>query len=166
MDPITIATIASSLFGGLGGLFGGGGGDQQRQSFELSNLDPRDMLAASMQQISKLGSALDKKIGGGVRLRSAYAQPLQGLSGGGLPFNVGGGFAQDPAYQDRSMLNLPGLDLGDVFPHPGRYSSDVRQDLADQRAKRVSEVHPFGIGKPKNEADDALESFRRLGFKV
>lgn len=108
MDPITLSLLTSSIFGGLGGLFGGSDG-QERRPYE-GDLEASNVLGEARNAGRAGLDAFADQLGRGVRLRSAYAQTPPTFTGGGLPFPIGVN-AQDPALADPDLLSLPGVDL-------------------------------------------------------
>lgn len=113
IDPGTAILIQSAI-GALGGLLGGGGG-QDRQSFSDSpDTDPRNILDAGLRQTGATQEMIEDMIGRGVSLPGAYAQPLPTFTGGGLPMPIGT-FAMDPALTDpynHLFLEPPSMNRG------------------------------------------------------
>jgi hypothetical protein len=81
------------------------------------------MMEQYLKGLTKLGRFNVEQAGKPIRLTSSYAQPVPGTTG------------VDPAYEDRSLLEVPGLDLPELFPNLG----DVWN---------VETMNPFGPGGP------------------
>lgn len=112
-NPVVLGSIISGLGSLFGGMFGGDSG-QERESFKGTAVDPERLLSEGMGATRSLFSALSNKANAPRRLDSAYAQPVPGLSG------------TDPAYKDRSLLDLQPLNLGFSLP-PGQTDATGRQ---------------------------------------
>lgn len=113
MDPVTIAMITSSLFGGLGGLLGGDDDSSERRPFE-GELEAQSMMDRGRNVHEGANQAFGEALGRGVHLRSAYAQQPPTFTGGGLPFPIGVS-AMDPALADPNLLRLEGIPFNDML---------------------------------------------------
>ena len=192
MTGIEIALLVSSLAGAAGGLIGGGS-DQEINSFEGTQLDPVNMGVRSSQLISGAGDVLAKRAGKGIQLRGVGVQQPGGYSGGGLPMNIGLS-GSDPALKDPSMLTRPGVDFGNMFGDINKsFGEDASQggrrrspgatsdgEKAVPRGQGVPDPSSGGFfdrirnnlspnpitTDPTGSHEEALNSMRRLGFKV
>jgi hypothetical protein len=89
--------------------FGGFGHQTDKQSYNRpgSIEDPRQSLQQLLMGLSRLGQGLTER--GPVQLRSSYIQaPPSPISIPGVPFQIGGGLATDPALHDPSLLQSQG----------------------------------------------------------
>ena len=108
MDPLTIAAIASSLFGGLFG----GSDVQEKQSFRGSAA-PQKTLEGFLQALGGLGSRVEQQKP--VQLRTTVQRGPEPVRIPGLNFQIGGGLGMDPALDDPMMGMGGGGGLGSVF---------------------------------------------------
>ncbi len=100
MNPLLIASIASSLFGGL---FGGNDGPQERKSYS-GRVSPQNTLQDALDAIKSFGAGLEQR--GPVQLRSAVVPGggMEPVRVPGLGIQIGGGLGMDPALKDPSLL--------------------------------------------------------------
>lgn len=127
MTGTEISLLISGLFGGLGGLFGGGDG-QERASFENEvnngiSLDPRSLLGQGLRNYKSIADAASEQARKPVQLRSAFAQQLPSFSGGGLPMGIGV-LGRDPALDDPSLLETEGLNINGANGGFGQLPTD------------------------------------------
>lgn len=119
------ADAAPSLFGGGGGMLGGlgrflmginpttavlgglsllgGGGGQDRNSF-TGRASPQAVLQRLLTEIDALGGDLRSRGPARLSAGSVVQQGIKPITIPGLPFQIGGGLAQDPAAADPSIL--------------------------------------------------------------
>jgi hypothetical protein len=97
IDPTTAILGGLSLFGG------GDDGQQQRQGFGGS-VAPEQVLGDSIAAIKRLGSSIQNREPG--HLNAVVNGKPAPVNIEGLPFQIGGGLATDPALQDPSLLQL------------------------------------------------------------
>lgn len=92
----------SAVLGGLS-LLGGGGDGQRRRNF-TGAASPQAVLQRLLDEIDSLGGELRSR--GPARLSAgSVVQPgIKPVNIPGLPFQIGGGLAQDPAISDPSIL--------------------------------------------------------------
>lgn len=168
------------IMGGISALANAGGGDdnQKRQSYKGEGpLDPRLLMAQGLGSLAEIGNAVQKRVAKPTTLRSAYVQPLN-MNIPGLP-NMPQ-FAQDPAYRDRSLLTIPGLDIlgGDLFPggrepYDRYYQTNAPHGSTPQTGGSpvppgVSPVPHMGppsspLQQPGDSKDEALKALELLG---
>lgn len=123
MTGFETALIISQLAGPIMSMFGGGGSQGERQSFEGSSVDPERMLGQANILAGRLGRALSERAGQPINLPSAYAQQPGAYTGGGLPFPIGL-VAQDPALANPSLLTRPGAtEFAHLFDNLGEMSA-------------------------------------------
>jgi hypothetical protein len=123
LDPTMLAMMGLSAFGGDDEAPG------QRQSFRNpgSNIDPVQSREQAMEALLRMGQGLSEKKG--PRLRSSYVQPGPApVQIKGLPFQIGGGLATDPAMMDPSLLQ-------GRSPQENGVTEDPFQNLAATRRK-------------------------------
>ena len=155
MDPVTLSMIMSGIFGGLGGLFGGGGaGAQERASFENEtggghSLDPRQLMGAGLNNLNSVMGMFTDRLGQGYELPGAYAQAPPAFAGGGLPMPIGL-TGRDPALDDPARhLSIPGVHMRS----PGSGGFDMLATLGDgsqnlPSGNRLSANIPPSAGGP------------------
>jgi len=109
---IDIAGLGSNFLGGLLSPK-----PQQRKSFDQYNdiTNPHNALYAALNAIMRLGSGLDDQVKNGVHLRSNIPAPPKPVSIPGLPFQIGGGLATDPAIADPTLHDRPGIETFQPF---------------------------------------------------
>jgi hypothetical protein len=110
-------------------MFGGEDGPKQRTSFRNpgSNIDPVQSREQAMEALLRMGQGLSEKKG--PRLRSSYVQPGPApVQIKGLPFQIGGGLATDPAMMDPSLLQ-------GRSPQENGVTEDPFQNLAATRRR-------------------------------
>jgi hypothetical protein len=116
-NPLAGMKLLDYIMAGLGikDLFSGGGGMQDRATFEGeyrdgTSLDPRDTLAEGMNTGRAVQTDLRNKANRPVALRSAYVQQPPTFTGGGMPMPIGvSGY--DPALSNPGLQYGEGLDL-------------------------------------------------------
>lgn len=158
MDPATIyllSTLLSTGLGVAGGLIGGEEPNQRRpftgSSSNGMNLDPSELLGNSLSMLYSTAGAMQDQFSKPINLRTAYAQPVAGLSG------------VDPAYSDRSLLRKPGLDFsGGPFsdPNSGTGSPALRQLGISNTAGTPGAKRDFGPGWMDRET----EAMKKRGY--
>lgn len=91
---------------------------QELNSFEGTDVDPREILSGTHGMLGEFGRALSNRALTPVSLPSSYVQQPGAYAGGTLPFPIGV-VASDPALGNPSLLNLPGLgefeSLANIF---------------------------------------------------
>lgn len=110
IDPVTgylITQLGGAL---LSGLFGGGGSDQERNSFSGTAADPVRMLSNANTFANNFGRILADRAAQPITLRGATVQQPGAYTGGGMPMPIGL-VATDPAIKDPSLLTLAGNPL-------------------------------------------------------
>lgn len=114
MDPATIALLAKygipAAVSFLGGLVGGGGNEGTKYKPFAKGL-ASNMVGRGTDQAQQWLDALTKRFSQPTHLRGAYAQPLPGFSGGGLPMNIGAP-AMDPGFLNKNLYDMPGITAG------------------------------------------------------
>ncbi len=132
MDPLTIAAIASSLFGGL---FGGGGEPQEKKSYS-GMASPQRTLEDALRMTLGAGRGLESR--GPVQLRSVVPKGPEPIRIPGLNFQIGGGLGMDPALTDPSVLTGRGPGIEGVFgPMAGAYGAPGGQAQPGQRGSKA-----------------------------
>jgi hypothetical protein len=146
---------------GLKDLFSGGE-DPEFASFEGErpggvSVDPRDLLMHGLLSTGRAGQKFEDFASQPVTLRSAFAQTPQSIKGSsmGLPFDIGGGFGEDPALKDPSMLTLPGFDFHGIMPQ----LAPQPEGTANPRQPRMRRP---GAGAPTDDSEDALMALDML----
>lgn len=93
---MTFDQVLKLIMAGIGGasLFGGGGSNQERATFEGEqrgglSLDPRDLLGAGITATGRFGDDLYDRYAEGAYLPGAFAQAPPTFTGGGLPMPIG-----------------------------------------------------------------------------
>ena len=125
IDPTMLSLSALSLLGG-----GDQGPTDPLEYFREPGAmtDPKQKLYQALQARYRLGQGLTERTP--VQLRSSYVQPGPSpVSIKGLPFQVGGGFGRDPAYDNRDLLTAQDR---------GEYKYDPFQSLIPQKKKEAT----------------------------
>ena len=111
MDPVLMSKLLSSGLGLMGGLIGGPDQQERRPFNGMSSngqrLSPSELLGNSLSMLYSTAGMMQDQYSKPINLRTAYAQPVPGLSG------------VDPAYTDRSLLRRPGLNFEGGPNNPG-----------------------------------------------
>lgn len=117
-DPVTTSLLIGQIGGPLlQGMFAPS--NQERQSFEGTDVSPLAMMRQGNQFTNNIGKALSDRIAGGVNLPSAYVQQPGAYTGGGMPMPIGV-VASDPALKNPSLLRREGLaEFADLFGGDG-----------------------------------------------
>ncbi len=149
MNPMVLSTLIQSGLGFLGGM-GGDDQDDQRTSFEGTGpTDPRNVSYNLLANLYPLLQGLQERARTGTQLRSSYVPPPPApINIPGLPFQIGGGLGTDPAFADRELLRMPGLNIPQLAPgdksaggvtHPQlRSSSSSSSAGGDSAFKRIT----------------------------
>lgn len=135
IDPTTLA------LGGLSILDGDDSG-QERKSFEGTGADPTEVLPESLNAIRKMASAIQSKEPTKLRNSVVNSTPSP-VSIEGLPFQIGGGLATDPALRDESLITSrnsfsPEL-MGELFKKVAGSSSSTGAKRRDPMSKDSAE---------------------------
>lgn len=170
MTGTEIALLISSLMGGIGGMFGGEGQELEsfsREAWDGVNLDPRKLMATGIKQHSGLSSAVTELARKPIKLRSAYAQSPPTFAGGGMPMPIGL-TGRDPALDDKSLLELEGLNIpedwqresfGGVSGNPGPQNGSPLDGAPKppHRGPTKGQDLMSGMGDPASEAMAAID---------
>ena len=133
----------------LGGLSMLGGDDgQERQSFRgQDHADPVQALQEALRGIYRLGAGLEQK--GPTRLRSSYVPGSpQPVSVPGIPFQIGGGLAMDPAQRDPSLLEFDNSFMGKFGPFQGLAQNEFAQGGSGKAKPRQAPQGPSRRRQP------------------
>ena len=121
MPPVTANPWADAAIMGLSFLGGMFGNDQPQGTIMRpfgGNISAPEMMTAGTNQTAQFLDSLAAMANQPVHLRGAYAQPLPGFSGGGLPMSIGAP-AMDPGFLNQGLYDLPGIKLGRGSQGPG-----------------------------------------------
>lgn len=150
MSGLEIAMIISSLAGGIGGLMGGGEG-QELKSFDSEVYSTNPLAAPNLAKKglgnldNVFGMAMERA-GQGVDLSGAFAQAPPTFSGGGLPMPIGV-TGRDPFPGGRRGVGLrqppppPRRERDQILPGTqgpgGRFDDDIEAALAGLQRGRT-----------------------------